>query len=195
MSLLAERFACEGNQAGRSPISKTREHANGSNIMKIAISTSAALCLALGAAAAPSVLPPPPSSPVEAMPASETCANDTVDIYFGQNETELTAQSERLIEYVAQTYATCNVDRISVEGFADIEGDTFEAATLASARAEAVIDAIEEAELAPGKVERASADAILELGESETASLMNRKAVIQISVTPKSSKYAGLAQR
>ena len=88
--------------------------------------------------------PAPPAAPaeVDAAMAAPDCSVETFAIYFDEGASELSAESDAVIDAVSKTYARCELYKIEIEGHADASGDEVANQAISAARAEAVLEAL-----------------------------------------------------
>ena len=104
--------------------------------------------------------PPPPLAPVE--PVAETgipCADRNFPVYFASDQTSLDADAQAVIETVVAAAADCQLSAIEIFAHSDAIGSETINMTVSQRRADAVLDAIMEAELDVARI------AIVALGE------------------------------
>lgn len=88
--------------------------------------------------------PAPPVAPAapEAVAAAPDCSLETFAIYFDEGASELSGESDAVIDAVSKTYARCELYKIEIEGHADASGDAVTNQAISAARAEAVLAAL-----------------------------------------------------
>ncbi|WP_291202223.1 OmpA family protein [Hyphomonas sp.] len=112
--------------------------------MKTAICRQAIAGFAAFALALPLVAQTPPA-PAQAATGAATraaCANSQIAVYFSAYDTELTPQSERLIDEVSEQLKSCYVSRVTVSVLSEEAHTDEDAASLSEARANNVVTAL-----------------------------------------------------
>ena len=108
-------------------------------ICKLAAAGLAAVALALPMMA--QALPAPPQTAAPAA-AGNACANTQIAVYFTAYETDLTRQSERLIDEVSDQLKGCFVSAVSVSVLSEEAHTDEDAAMLSEERASNVMTAL-----------------------------------------------------
>jgi outer membrane protein OmpA-like peptidoglycan-associated protein len=115
-------------------------------ICKHAAAGIAAMTLALPRMAQTLPAPPQTATPGAARPA---CANTQIAVYFSAYDTELTPQSERLIDEVSDQLKGCYVNGVSVSVLSEEAHTDEDAAMLSEERASNVMTALLEHGIEP----------------------------------------------
>ncbi|MEL6258624.1 MAG: hypothetical protein AAFQ67_06185 [Pseudomonadota bacterium] len=117
--------------------------------------TIAAACAALVAASSAYAEPkrPPLDLTQPSAPAPRICSQETLTIYFAPGEFELTPQATRLIDAVADDLSPCQVRSIQALALSEDANEMGDRVSLSDARAQSVIDALENAGLSAPAVE------------------------------------------
>lgn len=88
--------------------------------------------------------PVPPAEPVAAevaLPAPD-CSAESFSIYFEEGATELSAESDAVMDAVAASYSRCDLYKMEIEGHADASGDSATNEVISAKRADAVLAAL-----------------------------------------------------
>ncbi|WP_430403042.1 OmpA family protein [Hyphomonas sp.] len=88
--------------------------------------------------------PAPPVAPAgpEAVAAAPDCSLETFAIYFDEGASELSDESDAVVDAVSDTFARCDLYKMEIEGHADASGDAVTNQAISAARAEAVLAAL-----------------------------------------------------
>ena len=89
--------------------------------------------------------PVPPAEPVAseaALPAPD-CSAESFSIYFEEGATELSEESDAVMDAVAASYSRCDLYKMEIEGHADASGDSATNEVISAKRADAVLAALE----------------------------------------------------
>lgn len=89
--------------------------------------------------------PVPPVEPVAAevaLPAPD-CSAESFAIYFEEGATELSEESDAVMDAVAASYSRCDLYKMEIEGHADASGDSATNEVISAKRADAVLAALE----------------------------------------------------
>lgn len=108
------------------------------------------------------------------------CESQQFEVYFGTDDTRLSPESDAIIQSMAQTFGTCDIQRIRVTGYADSVGDRETNLEVSEARAKLVAEALISAGLVS---QRLDIEAIGEKGaltEDGLSKPLRRKTVVSI---------------
>ena len=145
--------------------------------MKTTMLSTAAFVFAAAATAAPLA---PPQSPVQQPAPTVECVSQDIEIYFEQDSTAVTPQAQKVIDARLTEIASCDIDGVIIEAHTDAEGDQIANVDLATARAAAVVGALNFTSQADPQIR------IVPVGEqyatfnTGSEKIMNRKAIVHL---------------